>query len=278
MKTAIIIWAKCPVGNNIKQRLLELFNFEIAEEKFDNNQVYQFKENNNIKLYTINTKHVDANNLDKRIKAEQFIFATTHRAESGKPSLSYHTPGNWNKAKLGGFDKKLCIAPALLLKKAFLELNKLNSNSDYNVTLECTHHGPYLEKPCMYIEIGSSEKQWNDKNAAIVNAKVIMNILKDDADNKEKRKNRIAIGLGGLHYCDNFNKVLLRTNIAIGHICPKYSLQYLDEEMLIQAFNKTTPNPEIVLLDWKGLGQFKQKVIQLLDKLDLKYDRVQKIY
>lgn len=273
MKTAIITWKECPAGSNVKERLLELFDFVELKEKFDDNLIYQFKENSDIRLYTINTRHVDADNLDKRIDAEQFIFATTHKAESGKSSLSCHIPGNWGKAELGGFDKKLCIAPGLLLKKAFLELNKLNTNNNYNVTLECTHHGPYMEKPCMFIEIGSSEKQWKDRNAASVNARVIMNILKED--NKENVK--VAVGLGGTHYCDNFNKVLLRTDIAISHICPKYALQDLDKEMLKQAIEKTKEKVDFVVLDWKGLGQEKQRVTDLLDRLKIKYKKSKEI-
>ena len=70
---------------------------------------------------------------------------------------------------------------------------------------------------------------------------------------------------------------MLRTNYAVGHICPKYALEHLNEEMLIQAVNKTIPKPEIILMDWKGLGQFKQKTIELLEKLNLKYKRAQNI-
>ena len=30
----------------------------------------------------------------------------------------------------------------------------------YKLTLECTHHGPLIEKPCVFIEIGSTETEW----------------------------------------------------------------------------------------------------------------------
>ena len=43
---------------------------------------------------------------------------------------------------------------------------KQNLTEEYSVTLEVTHHGPLIEIPCCFIELGSQEKQWNDKEAA----------------------------------------------------------------------------------------------------------------
>ena len=74
--------------------------------------------------------------------------------------------------------KTLCNSSALLQKTAFLKLNELTKNTKYQVTLECTHHGPFLEKPCMFIEIGSSIQQWKDKNAAKIIANTIQYLLK----------------------------------------------------------------------------------------------------
>ena len=70
---------------------------------------------------------------------------------------------------------------------------------------------------------------------------------------------------------------MLRTDYAIGHIIPKYMLEFIDEGMINEAISKTTPKPEVILLDWKGLGQYKQKVKDLLDKMHLKYEKVQNI-
>lgn len=268
MKTAIIIWNKDPAGMNVKNNLIESFGFEKTEEKYDEEFVYEL---GNAKLYTIKQRHVEADNLDKKIKADQFIFATTHKSEVGKPSLSVHTPGNWNKAELGGKERKLCIAMPSLMKNAYLELKKLNHLKEFEVTLECTHHGPYIEKPCMFIEIGSSLKEWENKDAGKINAEAIVNILKKQSNYKS------AIGIGGPHYANNFNKVLERTDIATAHICPKYMLEYLDEEMIKQAIEKTNEKVELILLDWKGLGKEKARVVKLLDKLKIKYERINKV-
>ena len=59
-----------------------------------------------------------------------------------------------------------------------------------------------------------------------------------------------GFGIGGLHYANNFNKRILDSDIAIGHICPKYALENLDKEMILQGMSKTVPKADFVLLDW----------------------------
>jgi len=270
MKTAIIIWKNCPAGNNVKNHLINDFNFKKTDNTFDNNNIYQL--NDDIKLYTINTRHINAENIDKQIEADRFIFSTTHRSEAGTASFSVHAPGNWNRAEMGGQEREICIAMPILMKQAYLELKKQNNLDEFNVTMECTHHGPYLEKPCFFIEIGSSEKQWKDKNAGKIIAKVVINIL-----NKSIQKHKIAVLLGGGHYSQMANKIMLRTDIAVGHICAKHNLKYLDEHMLMQAVNRTSEKVDLIILDWKGLKQYKQKVVDLIEKLGLQYERAQRI-
>ena len=70
---------------------------------------------------------------------------------------------------------------------------------------------------------------------------------------------------------------MLKTNYAIGHIFPKYMLEFINENNINEAISKTVSKPEIILIDWKGLGQYKKKVVDLLEKMSLKYERVQNI-
>lgn len=272
MNTAIITSQKDTAGTNIKQQLLELFDFKKTNENFDDNPVYELNiKDKKIKLYTINDDTIYAENLDKKINADLFIFATRHSAKAGVKTLCLHTPGNWNKAEAGGKEKQLCTVAPSYLKDAFLILNDLAKDLDYEKTLEVTHHGPYIGKPCFFIEIGSSEQEWKDKNAAEIIAKTIIKLLE-----KERRQYKVALGIGGPHYAAAFNKILLKTDIAIGHICPKYALQHLDEEMILQAIEKTNEKVDFVLLDWKGLGKEKQRIVDLLEKLNIKYERSDK--
>jgi len=261
MKVAIIVSKKDPAGMNIASFL----------EKDDLAKY-------NTKLYYVEKESIYNENIDKEIEADLFIFATKHQSAKGVHSLSCHSPGNWGKAEAGGKDRELCVAPAVLLKEAFILLNKLGDGLHHEITLEVTHHGPYLEKPSIFIEIGSDEDNWKNKESGKIISQVIIDLL-SDIDNIINNKNnyKIAFGIGGLHYPGVFNRRMLETDIAIGHICPKYALESLDKEMILQAISKTVPKAEFVILDWKGLGKDKQRIKGLLEKLEIEYKRSDKI-
>ena len=55
--------------------------------------------------------------------------------------------------------------------------------SDYDITLETTHHGPVLQKPTLYVEIGSTEDRWSDRIAARVWAETITECIGLDGGN-----------------------------------------------------------------------------------------------
>ncbi|MCX6748722.1 MAG: hypothetical protein NT076_03885 [Candidatus Pacearchaeota archaeon] len=214
-------------------------------------------------------------NIDKKLDADFIIFATTHRGNKER-MLSVHAPGNWKQADLGGKEGKICLTSAFILKTFFQELNK-NIPEGWQATLECTHHGPYLEKPCLFIEIGSNEANWQDKQAG----KSIAKTIKDSINiiNSGKSESWIpAIGLGGPHYCSNFNKIQLNSNYAISHIIPEYMLPF-SESMIKEALAKTQEKNPKIIIDWKGLGKSaeKQQVLDILEKLKLEYIRTSEI-
>ena len=84
---------------------------------------------------------------------------------------------------------------------------------------------------------------------------------------------KTAFGIGGLHHCSNFTKLMEKSDLAFGHVCPKYMLEYLDKEMIIQAMERNIHECEEVILDWKGLSQYKQKITKMLDELEIKYKK-----
>ena len=260
MNFAIIVSKIDPAGLNIKERLLEMEEWQEAGE-FHNYKVFQ---KDNIKLYTVEKESIFNENIDKEIEADFFLFATKHQSKSGVRSLSVHTQGNWAKAEFGGEDRQLCMSPACYLKEAMKKLEELN-NINYEVIQECTHHGPFLEKPTMFIEIGSTLEEWNEKDPAVIIAKTIFHLFTTSIP-----EYKTAVGIGGLHHTPNFKKIILNSDIAIGHVCPKYMLEYLDEELIKQAMEKTTPKAELVILDWKGLGQFKEKVKEMTENYNVK--------
>lgn len=266
MKYAIIVSGKDPAGMNIKEQLLQIFKWQ-ESGSFQCNQIYKHKE---ISLYTAKEYSIYCEHIDKEIDAEVFIFATTHKAESRLKCLTVHAAGNWNKAEMGGIPQKLCMAPALLLRKAYLKLKECNT--EYVVAHECTHHGPLLEKPCMFIEIGSTEMEWKDKKAAEIIAQTIIHLVTTPIE-----KAKVVFGIGGPHYMPNFAKLIERNNYAFGHICPKYALSALSKEMIEQALQKTKESVEEVVLEWKGLGQDKDRIIALLKEMNISYSRADQV-
>jgi len=264
--------------------------FAIAYSKQDpagKNIINQFKKIGfapDIPIIELKKQSIFSENIDKlpEFKNIDFIvFATTHKSEKGNPSLSLHAPGNWKNADLGGKPGKVCNTSAFILKYLFQQLNEQAKkdkeiSNKYEVTLECTHHGPFIEKPCCFIELGSSEKYWKDEAAAKIIAKTILTLQNYNPSLNEKYIP--VIGIGGPHYCPNFNKIQLDTNYAISHIIPEYSLP-LTKSILQEAEQKTKEQVKEIILDWKGCGnsEDRQKVVEIIEKAGLKYKRTKEV-
>ncbi len=252
-------------------------------------QLSQFRENPvlssmkqgpNFDFYLIDTEIVDDSGINKeKLNNYDFIiFASKHESAKKEKTLSVHAPGNWRGNDLGGEPKKICKTSALFEKQIFEKLNKnakVHNLKDYKITLECTHHGPLIDKPCIFIEIGATENEWNDRRAGFVLAITIRDIIKDF---KHNPYNEVAFGIGGPHYCPNFNKIQLNSNVAVSHVIPQYMLP-LTEEMVKEAVAKTDEEIDFALLDWKGLGKSEQRqeIINILDKLYIRYKRTSEI-
>lgn len=288
MNIAIISYSKDKASINIKENLVNNFDFNELDEKFDNNNIFQTTiDNDIIKLYTINSEHIYTDGLDRKIDADLFIFISKHSAVEGRPSLTCHPIGNFGKAEKGGREKTLCTAPSFFLKNILNELNKNSDDADYDVTMEATHHGPFLEKPILFVEIGSSEKEWEDQNAGSIIAKSLISTIKNnsndnDSINKnfnEKNNNYESVFvIGGSHYNHVATKAMLKTNFGVGHICTKYNLENLDESLIKQAMKKTIPEARFVLLDWKGLGKEKKGIVDILERSNIEYRRSDKFF
>jgi D-aminoacyl-tRNA deacylase len=186
-------------------------------------------------------------NLEKINEYDFVIFASKHKSEKKEKSLSIHSPGNFRTADFGGVQEKVCPASALFNKALFEKLNeqfKKFTLNDYKVTLECTHHGPLINKPCVFIEIGSTETEWVNRRAGFIIAKTIQETIEEFKENKYRE---IAVGLGGPHYCPSFNSIQLKSNVAISHIISSYNMP-ITEKMILEVIKKTIEPVDFVLL------------------------------
>jgi D-aminoacyl-tRNA deacylase len=191
---------------------------------------------------------------------DTLIVLSTHRSKVPGKMLTAHVPGNWGDADMGGEPKTLNTAPAILLKMILQELKKEGEKIDWPVSLEADHHGPLSKRPIVFVEIGNGEEQWEDKEAARAVANAVMNAIPRAA----KEKPIIAFGVGGGHYPKTFTRLALETDIAVGHILPKYSIEALDESMFRQAIEKNVERVEKILIakDETNLAQ-KEKINKL---------------
>jgi len=210
--------------------------------------------------------------LDEYFNPQAYIFLSRHSAESGIASLTAHTTGNFSaEAKFGGTGMELGRADPSLLKNYLIALWKHRGEvKEYEITMEATHHGPTaLQKPVLFVELGSSDKYWGDKKAATVVGMALMESLREKAI-----WSKVAIGFGGTHYPDKFTKLLIEGDMAFAFVAPKYALGHVDEKMIGQMIQRSTAPVRYAALDWKGLGPHKERIVSLVRQYGLEEVRL----
>jgi D-aminoacyl-tRNA deacylase len=215
---------------------------------------------------------VEPPNLDDYFNPLEYVFLSRHSAESGIASLTAHTTGNFSQeARFGGVGRELGRADPGLLKDYLIALSKRKDRvPSYEITMEATHHGPTsLAKPVLFVELGSSAKYWGDKEAAGVVADSLV-----EAITSRKMWEKVAIGFGGTHYPEKFSKAVVEGDLAVSFVAPKYALQHVDEKIVGQMIQRTAAPVRYALLDWKGLGSHKDKIMKLVSQFGLEAIRV----
>jgi len=187
-------------------------------------------------MYFIDDLHIYHDGVDRELASsghavDVIVFASRHASAAQKKTLTVHPIGNYGKAEYGGRDRTLVPSAPFLMRNA-LELLKEKNAGDYEVCYEATHHGPYLEIPCFFIEVGSTEKEWQDEQACRAIAETILEM--------EEKPFEVAIGIGGGHYAPCFTEIALERDVAFGHIAARYATGNLTDEML-EKMVKATP-------------------------------------
>lgn len=271
-KFLIVASKKDKAGVNIATQLSQFRKNPLASILQDEKRGFDF--------YFVEDEIIYNRNLDmgKINKYDFIIFASKHSSSRGEKAITVHTPGNFHEAKFGGEIGKISKTSALFIKQLIIKISEHSKKSDlknYDITMEATHHGPLIEKPCVFVEIGSAETEYNDKRAGFIIAKAILETMEDF---KENPYNEIAVAIGGPHYCPNFNKLQLESNVAISHVIPQYAFP-LTEEMIMEAMKKTEEDLDFAVLDWRGLGnaEERQKIIGILEKNYIQWKKVSEI-
>ncbi|NPA69247.1 MAG: hypothetical protein GXO26_00390 [Crenarchaeota archaeon] len=188
------------------------------------------------------------------IENPKILFISRHEmSKNPRPMLTVHTSGNWGKAEYGGVDYEVSICNACLNSNIIRQLRKFAEErellGEYEVVMEATHHGPSINYESCFIEVGSSEKEWNDERCVHLFIDLINDILTRFEDYL-KKIGKITVSIGDLHYCTLMNHVF-NLDIDLGHTIPKYV--NISEKNVKDAITRTIPFPERVIIHWKSL-------------------------
>jgi D-aminoacyl-tRNA deacylase len=265
----LVASSKNMASKTIASALIRSHGFESSGIRFGSSDLYQ---SGSVILATIDSEIIYPPDLDAYFRPQAYVFLSTHRAESGIPSLTVHTTGNFtDKEVLGARPKEVGAIDPDLQKNYLIALNERRAKLEgYEITIEATHHGPTsLRRPVLFVELGSTEKQWGDPHAAGVIADALMASLASG-----KKWDRVALAFGGTHYPQKFNKVLLEGDRALSAVVAKHYLEWIDGEMFGQLIQRTSRFPREVLVDWKGAGPHREKIISLSKQFALEVVRV----
>jgi len=256
--TALIVASKVdPAARTISAALRRLKEYREAgsEDLFRSGDVY---------LKHVDTEGIHTDRLDVGFKPDVVIFASKHRSEANEPALTVHWTGNPTaRADLGGKPKSLSPTDPVRLRAALLALDSARERMklNYAVTLEATHHGPTeLEVPTLFVEVGSTEREWSDNAAAAAAAEAIW-----AAATADQPSPKAAVGFGGGHYCNKQCNALREEGYAFSHIFSKYFFDDYDTSMVKMAYDRTLGGCQTAVIDWKGIRSPERR--RLLDDL-----------
>ena len=265
----LVASSKNLASRTMASALIRKHGFVSTGIRFESSDLYQ---KDSVILATMDSEIIEPPDLDAIFKPKAYIFLSTHRAESGIPALTVHTTGNFtDKAVLGANPKEVGAIDPDLQKNYLIALNERRSQLEgYDVTIEATHHGPTsLRRPVLFVELGTTEKQWGDAHAAEVIADALMASLTGG-----KTWDKVGLAFGGTHYPQKFNKILLEGEYALSAVVAKHYLEWIDGEMFGQIIQRTSKFPRYVFVDWKGTGPHREKIILLAKQFALEVVRV----
>ncbi len=266
MSRLIICYEQDLPSFNMKQQLLDRFQWE----DMGSDGVNSYLKHDDDVLMTIDRMHVHAESIDRKaeefgVKADEMIVLSRHSSASGKPTLTVHPIGNYHTDDMGGRAETLVRPTPHLMSGTLRRISQLNKDPAYSVSFEVTHHGPYVDIPTMYIEIGSDESHWGDKNAAAT--------LVDSLLSAEEKDYPVVIGVGGGHYAPRFTDLILSAKVDMGHMVPNYQIQESSDEdvsRMIESAAKVT-GTELVYVHRNSMkGPEERRVNGIIDSLGLK--------
>lgn len=222
----------------------------------------------------------------------EIIFPSRHSAASGNASLTLHPIGTMQTPlqEIPDYGGRAgdCPPPNPRIGAWWRELNSVASGlKEFDLSLETTHHGPWIETPSLFIEIGSTAETWGHIEAAKLLAGIIHRGLGLDGSlglGKWTGHGRVVVTLGGGHYAPRGNLLASHEGIWIGHMLATYALPFTKDESgnvggmwensirkAMAATQLAFPGGELICsMDKKAFkGWQRQAIRDLLDELEI---------
>lgn len=252
MLIALVSSSKDLAGTMIRKRLLSLLGTDGSEDIEYCGHILRFFETEDRLIYE--------NLLDERTCADLIIFISRHTSKNPFPALTVHVTGNYGDAALGGEPRSLAAAAPRMMHAVLNELAK-NAPEGYRVSYEVTHHGPTdLKTPSFFVEIGSTEKEWADENAAEAVASSLLKTMPEKNDDSIR-----LIGFGGNHYAARETETALNSNAAFGHIVHTRDIPLIDENLIYLMIKRTSA--DAAYIDKKAVkGKHFKKIEEFVSK------------
>ena len=201
-----------------------------------------------VQILLIDNLHILADGIDKEheestgFPVDEVLVLSKHASASKVPALTLHASGvpgetpHGERARSGGIKGK-AVPPSTRFGDMFRTMRKIaieaSLDKEYDITLEATHHGPLLNSPTLYLEIGSDEARWSDSRAARVWAQTISICLGMSEDTQQREwpgEGDVMIGLGGGHYAPRHKAIISETEVWVGHILANYAIVFEGQE------------------------------------------------
>ena len=201
-----------------------------------------------VQILLIDDLHILADGIDKEhevstgFSVDEVLVLSKHASASEVPALTLPAIGVPGETPLGesarsGGIKGQAVPPSTRFGDMFRTMRKIaieaNLDKEYDITLEATHHGPLLDSPTLYLEIGSDEERWADSRAARVWAQTISVCLGMSEDTQQREwlgEGDVMIGLGGGHYAPRHKAIISETEVWVGHILANYAIVFEGQE------------------------------------------------
>lgn len=245
--TSLLLASKKDLASlNIFNALLELGTWS-QPEKFPHGEVYTHQ-HKDVQLLKISKLHIYADDIDLEHSSltnksvDEVIVLSRHVSSTNIPALTLHAIGIPGElpygvpGKAGGI-KGTLIPPSTRFSALFRSMSskarKLGLQNNYDITMEATHHGPVLNSPTIYIEIGSTEDEWSDPIASTIWAESISDCLGlsgGEELGKWEGAGKVMIGLGGGHYVPRHKDIVSNSDVWLGHLIASYSLTFERDE------------------------------------------------